>query len=861
MQLETRSDLYTVLGYGATCQIAQVVLLRELLMVFHGNEFSLGIVFAAWMIWVGIGSRVGAAVANRTSEVRRVLAVYAVALLVVLPSSVALIRVSRVFFDLPPGAYLSVLDMSITCLVVMAPVGLLLGGYFVLLARLRRHRLGAADTTGAADTYIGEAVGNALGGLVFTLLLVHSVASLPLLVLCGALLLIGLVIASDSATGAVPPSGAPGATGAPDDTVDTDGTVVVGASAVRRRGPLLALSLGVPALVALLAGGPLEEHTSRLQWSLQAPAYELLETRQSRYGSIAVLQRDDQVSFFQSGNLLFSTSLTDDRLVADGRHDRAVGLEEQEAVTLAHLSMTQHPAPRSVLLIGGGLRGTLREISRYPVERIDYVELDDILVDTALPYLGEGTRAALDDPRVRLIHADGRIFVKDSAGRADADRADVAGSDAVRTDGRRYDVIVVDVPDPATAVLNRFYTVEFFSEARERLTEDGVLVISATSTADLRGSAVANRNATIYHTLRRTFPDVLPVGERSLVYIAAVRQGQLTSDIFTLIQRYRDAGVASPAFSAAHFTVLFEPELLQRVNWILRHHGREADAHRTAPESAPLLLPSIAEMAAAEEELPAANERFFINSDFRPIGYYHTLIFWNVLARGDRGAILRRVAAIEPWWIFPPMAIVLLLTFTLRVFSAPPRKFAVLSAVFTTGMSTMALQVALLLAFQSIYGFVYEMVGLIVALFMAGLATGTTVVQRLVRDKARLGMLTAMQGAVALLALGVAVALPHAAALQSAAGVFALFAIITFAAGALNGADFPLAAACYLRLDLNVERATGTVYSVELFGACLGAALAGIAVAPVLGIIACCLLAALANGTACAQLLVCGRGE
>jgi len=80
--------------------------------------------------------------------------------------------------------------------------------------------------------------------------------------------------------------------------------------------------------------------------------------------------------------------------------------------------------------------------------------------------------------------------------------------------------------------------------------------------------------------------------------------------------------------------------------------------------------------------------------------------------------------------------------------------------------------------------------------------------------------------------------------------VFALFAGFTFASGFLNGVDFPLAAACYVALDRRPERATAAVYGVELVGACSGAAVASAVIAPVLGIVACCVLAAVANATA-----------
>jgi spermidine synthase len=492
------------------------------------------------------------------------------------------------------------------------------------------------------------------------------------------------------------------------------------------------------------------------------------------------------------------------------------------------------------------LRGTLSEISRHPVERIDYVELDEVLTRVARPYVAEATLAALDDPRVRLLHDDGRTFVKEA--------------------DEKYDVIIVDVPDPATAVLNRYYTQEFFCQARGLLHSDGVFVIGAVSTAGLRGTAVANRNATVYHTLRSVFSHVLLAGERFLFYFATDSPHQVSADVETLQRRYQDRNIQTDGFSHHHFHLLLEPSQLRRVNWILRHHGRRGDAHLTGPQSGPLLPDPIAEQQQAEERLPPVQERFFINSDSRPIGYYHTLMFWGDLAGAGHTRVLWWLLQIRPWWILPIAAVLLAVPVALRVVgnAANAKRsahYAVIVAVFTTGLSTMTLQVALLFSFQSTYGFVYEMVGLIVAIFMAGLASGTAFTRRYVTRKANMDTLAAVQLSVAVLALLIAFVLPRAAEIESGAVVFALFSLVTFVAGLLNGVDFPLAAECYRVVHQRAERSAGTVYGVELFGACLGAALASAAVAPVLGIAACCLLATMANGTAFVVLLMVRRSH
>ena len=40
---------------GFTAQLAQLVLIRELLVTFQGNEIAIAIVFGAWVFWTAIG--------------------------------------------------------------------------------------------------------------------------------------------------------------------------------------------------------------------------------------------------------------------------------------------------------------------------------------------------------------------------------------------------------------------------------------------------------------------------------------------------------------------------------------------------------------------------------------------------------------------------------------------------------------------------------------------------------------------------------------------------------------------------------------------------------------------------------------
>lgn len=797
------SHLPAVLVLGAVSQIAQVLFLRELLMVFQGSELSIGIILAAWLAWVGVGSHWGANLVERIGRPGLLFSLSAAGIVVTLPATILFMRGLRAFFTGPPGSYLSLLDMIIASFLLMAPTCLLLGGQFVLLSRIWREGEQANDASGAGKTYVGEAAGNMIGGLLFTFLMVHLLNSFQSAFLAAILMLAALLVLTRKLT---LPAG--------------------------RFHLISAVLLAVLALV-FLSSNELDAWAYKLQWRYFMPHHRLVETYQSKHGTISVVQHADQYSFFQSGHLIFSTA---------GPEAAITGLEDQEAVEFAHFSMVQHESPASVLLIGGGLRGTLSEITKHPVERVDYIELDEVLTTAARPYVSPTTLKALADPRVRLIHTDGRLFVASTQ--------------------EKYDIIIVDVPDPATAVLNRYYTKEFFAEAGALLKPEGVFVIGATSTPDLRGIAVSNRNAALYHTLSSVFSQVVLAGDRFMYFFASHSAGQVSLDAVLLQQRYLERGIEAAGFSPQHYFTLLQESQLRRVNWIVRNHGRSPDAHLLGPPGVPLISYSIPDQERMEKLLPAVQQRYFINSDLKPIAYYYSLMYLDDLTREESGSgTLKWLLQFQFWWLLPFFALPLFMVSALRVMPLQTRRrvdthFAVLFTVLATGFSTMALQIALLFSFQSIYGFIYELVGLIVALFMGGLALGAYITNRYVKNKTNKSTLAGVQLLIGSFAVLIALFLPTAAGLQSPVMVFVLFSAFTVAAGFVNGVYFPLTAACCAVLTGSAEKSAGSVYGVELFGACVGAALASVVVAPILGIVACCLMAGMTNLTAFGVILI-----
>jgi spermidine synthase len=128
---------------------------------------------------------------------------------------------------------------------------------------------------------------------------------------------------------------------------------------------------------------------------------------------------------------------------------------------MAHVPMVSHPAPKSVLIIGGGDGGVLREVLRHPgVEKAVMVEIDPKVVDFSRKYFPMINNGAFDDPRAELIFADGAVFVE-------------------KTD-RTFDVAIIDSSDPIGPA-EILFTADFYSRVKNLLNPGGIMVCQAGS--------------------------------------------------------------------------------------------------------------------------------------------------------------------------------------------------------------------------------------------------------------------------------------------------------------------------------------------------------------------------------------------
>ena len=91
------------------------------------------------------------------------------------------------------------------------------------------------------------------------------------------------------------------------------------------------------------------------------------------------------------------------------------------------------------------MAGTINEILKYRVKSLDYLELNPAMIEVGEMF----TSNVIRDSVVNIINRDARLYIK-------------------KQNERKYDVVLINLPDPNSAQINRYFTLEFFEELKEK---------------------------------------------------------------------------------------------------------------------------------------------------------------------------------------------------------------------------------------------------------------------------------------------------------------------------------------------------------------------------------------------------------
>jgi spermidine synthase len=603
----------------------------------------------------------------------------------------------------PPGTAKGLVTAFCFFLGLLLPCCLIAGMLFTMLAAMSSEITGENYVSAA---YGWESVGSMAAGLLFSVLLVYLLKTFQMLALIMMINLAVFILLFSATKAGWKPTILPGI--------------------------LLILSV-------ILFFIPADRWVKSFHYINQ----DLLFTKDTPYGNIAVTQTAGQYNFYENGTVLFSTENS---------------YLSEEAI---HFALLQHPMPGKVLIVSGGIAGMTKEALKYKsVRSIDYLEINPWLVMAEKRF--SGTWKA---PGLQVISHDARRWIKKS--------------------GPVYDAIIINTPDPSSAQINRYYTLEFFREVKRTLMPNGVFSISLSPTVNYMSADAQKINQIIYQTLKNVFQhvEVIP-GERN--YFVA------SDDILgiDIANRVRRAGIENEYVNPYYI----EDDLLKQ-------------------NSRQIMDKIIAEDAS-------------LNTDLAPLAYFLQIRYWLSIFKEKGGTI-------------PVMILILML---ILILPALRKMSPIAVGVFSSGFAGASAEFLMLIIFQILYGYLYQMLGIIVAFYMMGLITGA-IFKFHPAEKVRVRSYMTVQFVLLLLVMLIPVITLFAVRHNVIPGwiiqalLFITTAAIAFAAGLVFNK------ATKLERE-KIDKIAGNLYGVDLAGAACGTLLVSLICFPLLGLMLTSLLIA-----------------
>lgn len=649
---------------GIISIISQVVIVREFIASFFGNELFVGIILGIWLLGTGLGSLLSVKLFPKI-KTKRVCFLIEILLCLLLPLLIILIRFfvgKTLLTGEVPSFYKSLFFTFLT----LFPFCFLLGGLFSLGGKVWANLSGKKVAFLISRAYFLETIGFAIGGVLFNFFLISSTFPLP---------------------------------------------------------------------------ANLNIETLKFRYS------NLVEVVNSRYGNILVTQVGNQYNFYESGTLLGTN-------------------EEKEASEyLIHIIFAFHQNPKSILLIGGGLNGPLFEVLKYrSVAKIDYVELDPKLVEIQSKYLPDYLAKLLRDPKIKIHFVDGRRFLKKASG--------------------KYDVVIFNLPNPSTALLNRFYTKECFEEAKRVLADNGILSFTLDVPVDYLSEEAKGLAGSLFWTVKSVLPHTLILPEEtSILFISSPAplpsEGKLTLK-----------HVETNYFTPNYLSYLLSSRKINQIKNLL------------------------------------TKEKAEINTDFQPTAYFYQTAFWQTTQSFKLAKILQGTKKIN--WVLLAVLIPLLLLLLKRRLPSPILSMGIAS------FTLMTVEVLIIFLFQSKLGYIFSKIALIFTTILISMGGGNLIGTSIKDPKKGLVLIKVL---IVLCLLAISPVIKNFS--QEA-----IFYLLGGMIGLLVGTVFPLTNRLFFATakerpqGVRLKRAekVGILYSSDLFGAFFGAILPSVFFIPIFGV-------------------------
>ncbi|MEJ2701234.1 MAG: hypothetical protein P8Z79_02210, partial [Sedimentisphaerales bacterium] len=534
-----------IFSYGLFSIAAQTLLFREFITAFEGNDISIGIFFSTWFLWVGAGAMI---VRRANGLLEKLAAKTELLFLAYLPAfvlQVILIIQAREVAGIESYALWSIRDILLVSIIVNAPISLVTGILFPITCRwVELSSVEDHRRLPVSHVYTLEAVGSFAGGIGMTILLAFGVN------LATAFFILAIILSSS--VFAVQLTG------------KTGHANLLGRTIARAFSLLVVFSVCL--CIVLGADQTLMRHVRLVKWTKLLPKEALTGSFQTPQAEYLYGTYQGQWVAMREGGVVETLP------------------DESAAGRIAAIALCQMPEAKKVLVIGSGL-GLCRQLLNLPqIGTVAWAHCDSDYVQKVNEFIPPELR--ITDPRFKPLTDDVRS--------------------ALTTRQERFDVVILNLPDATSSVLNRYYTVEFYRQIKRSLNPGGILAVRTTGGENIMGTELVNLGASTKLTLEKVFSRlVLTPGENT--WFIASDSENITGEPGTLRDRFASIEGASRVFA---------PDALLSVY---------------LPDRAAAAMDSY-----ARADLPAS---FLINRDEKPMTHLYSLL----LAAKQSGAPAARL--------------------------------------------------------------------------------------------------------------------------------------------------------------------------------------------------------------------------
>ena len=349
------------------------------------------------------------------------------------------------------------------------------------------------------------------------------------------------------------------------------------------------------------------------------PGIRLTETKDTPYGNITAGEYEGEQSIFYNQRLL------------------AYNDNEAEREEDIHYALMQRDEPENILLISGPLGSHLQELNKYKIKKVVYIERDPEIIKAQKLEGHTGSMQLIIENRDAFSY--------------------------IKSRGDSFDAAVLLLPPPSTLSLNRFYTSDFFSDLKKRLSPGGVFMCSPGPGGNYFNKESIKLYSSIFNSLSEVFKYVLPVSGNKLYFIASDEEISVS------------------------FCRLSEERQLRN-----KYVGCD------------FLADDLTERK-TEEIVSLMDQEVIINRASYPIACFYYQTYY--LSRDLRQKV--------------PLAILMILAFVLPVTAVKRRNII----MYSSASALAGFEIIILFTLQLTIGNMYHLTGLIIAAIMAGMAAGS----------------------------------------------------------------------------------------------------------------------------------------